>query len=38
MKGTFTCIDTDHFEVRETRQTEGDDTISEYGVRVRRIK
>ena len=37
-KQTFTCIDNDHFEVRGTRQMEGDEQLSKFGVRARRIK
>ena len=36
-KQTFTCIDADHFEVRGTQQTEGDEQLSKFGIRARRI-
>ena len=37
-KQTFTCIDADHFEVRGTQQTEGDEQLSKFGIRARRVK
>ena len=30
-KQTFACIDNDHFEVRGTRQMEGDEQLSKFG-------
>ena len=38
MKQTMTCIDTDHFEIQGTRQTEGDEQLSEYRIQARRLK
>ena len=37
-KQIFTCLDADHFEVRGNQQTEGDEQLSKFGIRARRIK
>jgi len=37
MKQTFTCIDTNHFEIWGTRQTEGDEQLSKFGLDTTRF-